>query len=112
MLSNNFKITPLFENLPHVVPDVPDRAIFLLQIMMLMALVFMLFYDRGAGDAVLKWSAVQALQALGRAVLVNGGTATMAGVGDVKSITDYGVWSVCLPLKTMLILLKRFSSEV
>ena len=98
--SNNFDITPLFANLPNVIPDSPDRAIFLLQTINVDGVRLRIFYDRGAGDAVLKWTAVQALQKLGRAVLINGGTITMAGVGDMKSVTDYGLWSICLPLKT------------
>ena len=89
--------TPPSFNLPNVIQDVPDRAIFLLQTISVDGVRLRIFYDRGAGDAVLKWSAVQALQSLGRAVLVNDAPISMAGVGGVTSVTDYGLWSICLP---------------
>ena len=90
---------PTFEKFSNVIPDISDRAIFPLQTIDVEGLPLRVFYDRGAGDAVLKWTAVEALQKLGRAVLVQAGSITMSGVDGVESVTPYGMWSICLPLK-------------
>ena len=89
----------LFENFDHVIPDVSERAIFPLQTIDVDGLPFRMFYDRGAGDAVLKWAAVEALRKLGRAVLIHSDPISMSGVGGLESVTHYGLWSICLPLK-------------
>ena len=89
----------LFENLDNVIPDVSDRAIFPLQTIDVEGLPLRVFYDRGAGDAVLKWAAVDALKKLGRAVLIQSGPISMSGVGGIESVTHCGLWSICLPLK-------------
>ena len=89
----------LFENFSDVIPDVADRAIFPLQTIDVDSLPIRVFYDRGAGDAVLKWAAVDALKKLGRAVLIQSGPISMSGVGGIESVTHYGLWSICLPLK-------------
>ena len=55
--------TPAYvEKFSNVIPDISDRAIFPLQAVDVEGLPLRVFYDRGAGDAVLKWTAVEALQ--------------------------------------------------
>ena len=90
---------PLFEKFSNVIPDVADRAIFPLQTIDVEGLPLRVFYDRGAGDAVLRWAACLALQKLNRAVLIQAESITMSGVGGVESVTHYGLWSILLPLK-------------
>ena len=89
----------LFQNFDKVIPDISERAIFPLQRISVEGIPLRVFYDRGAGDAVLKLAAIKALQKLGRAVQIRKGTITMTGVGGIDSVTKWGEWSICLPLK-------------
>ena len=89
----------LFKHLKNVIPDVRDRAIFPLQTIIVEGIRIRLFYDRGAGDAVIKATAIKALEKVRRAVLVKPGPIPISGVSDMKSVSEHGVYSICLPLK-------------
>ena len=93
-------VPPLFQNFDKVIPDISERAIFPLQTISVDGVSLRLFYDRGAGDAVLKLAAIKALQKLGRALQIRAGNITMTGVGGIDSITKWGEWSIILPLKS------------
>ena len=89
----------LFKHLKNVIPDNHDRAIFPLQTINVDGLRIRIFYDRGAGDAVIRWAAILSLKKLKRAELIRPGPIPISGVSDMKSVSDHGVYSVCLPLK-------------
>ena len=89
----------LFKNFENVIPDICERPIFPLQHISVEGTSLRVFYDRGAGDAVLKLAAIKALEKLGRAVQIREGNITMTGVGGIDSVTKWGEWSICLPLK-------------
>ena len=89
----------LFKHLKNVIHDNRDRAIFPLQTITVEGKRFRLFYDRGAGDAVIKWAAILALQKLKRAELIRPGPIPISGVSDMKSVSNHGIYSICLPLK-------------
>ena len=85
-----------FEN---AIPDIQSSGIFMLQTILVGNTKLRLFFDTGCGDIVIKKSAVDALSHVGRAHLEVPGPMTMSGVGDVKSITNHGIYSISLPLK-------------
>ena len=80
----------LFKNFEKVIPDISERPIFPLQQISVDGTPLRVFYDRGAGDAVLKLDAIKALERVGRAVQVREGNITMTGVGGIDSVTKWG----------------------
>ena len=90
---------PTGKGFSNVIPDVRYSAIFMLQTIKIGDVTFRLFFDTGCGDIVVKKSAMEALKRLGRANQEIPGPIPLSGVGDLKSVTDYGIYSVCLPLK-------------
>ena len=89
----------LFKHLKNVIHDTRDRAIFPLQTIIVEGKRFRLFYDRGAGDAVIKWAAIRTLQKLKRAERIRPGPIPLSGVSDMKAVSHHGVYSIALPLK-------------
>ena len=89
----------LFKHLKNVIPDTYDRAIFPLQTINVDGVRIRIFYDRGAGDAVIKWTAILALEKLKRAALIRPGPIPITGVSDMKGVSDHGVYSIALPIK-------------
>ena len=85
--------------LSNVIPDIQFSAIFMLQTIKVGDVSLRLFFDTGCGDIVVKKSAMESLKRLGRARLEVPGPISMSGVGDFKSSSSYGIYSVCLPLK-------------
>ena len=85
--------------LTNVIPDIRFSAIFMLQTIIVDGVTLRLFFDTGCGDIVVKKSAMDALKRIGRAQLEIPGPIGMSGVGDQKSSSEYGVYSVVLPLK-------------
>ena len=83
----------------NIIPDVRYSAIFMLQTITIDGITLRLFFDSGCGDIVVKKSAMDALKRLGRANQELPGPVSLRGVGDQKSTTDHGIYSVCLPLK-------------
>ena len=83
----------------NVIPDVQFSAIFMLQTIEIDGVTLRLFFDTGCGDIVVKKSAMEALKKLGRANQEFSGQVSMSGVGDQRSVSEYGIYSVCLPLK-------------
>ena len=94
----SFHSASVGRGLDNVIPDVRFSAIFMLQTIIVDGVTLRLFFDTGCGDIVVKKSAMEALQKVGRARLEIPGPIGMSGVGDHKSLSDYGVFSVCLPL--------------
>ena len=76
-----------------VLPDVSDRAIFMLQTINVGGKNLNVFYDSGCGDIVVKKSAIDSLIKMGRAKLEEPGPITLSGVGDHKSVCEHGIYS-------------------
>ena len=57
-----------------------------------------LFFDSGCGDIVIKKSAIDKLVGVGRAKQIVTGPLEIMGVGDQTSVSDDGIYSVCIPL--------------
>ena len=76
-----------------------DSAIFMLQTIDVEGKHLNVFYDTGCGDVVIKKSAIDVLLTLGRAKLEIPGPITLSGVGDHKSVCEYGIYSIRLPLR-------------
>ena len=83
----------------NIIPDIQFSAIFMLQTIKVGDVSLRLFFDTGCGDIVVKKSAMESLKKLGRARLEVPGPISMSGVGDFKSSSSHGIYSVCLPLK-------------
>ena len=98
-VSVSFPSASVGRGISNVIPDIRFSAIFMLQTIKVGDITLRLFFDTGCGDIVVKKSAMEALKRLGRARLEVPGPITMSGVGDFKSSSSYGIYSVCLPLK-------------
>lgn len=83
----------------NVIPDVSSSAIFLFQTIRVCNITIRLFFDTGCGDIVVRKGIMDKLVQIGRARQEVSNPVTMSGVGDVRSVDNYGVYSVCLPLK-------------
>ena len=57
-----------------------------------------MFYDTGCQDSVIKKEAIDKLELLGRASSQLSGPITLFGVGNQKSVSKHGIYSVKLPL--------------
>ena len=99
-VSDTAHSTTIERGVSNVIPDVHESAIFMLQTINIDGVTLRLFFDTGCGDIVVKKSAMDALQQLGRAKQEVAGSVSMSGVGDIKSVSDHGIYSVCLPLKS------------
>ena len=90
----------------NVLPDIPDRACFQLQTIKVEGLVkghsisrkINMFFDGGCGDMVISKPTVDYLMSIGRAKLLKPGPVYLTGVSDHTSISEYGWYSVILPL--------------
>ena len=90
----------------NVLPDIPDRACFQLQTIKVEGIVkghsisqkINMFYDGGCGDMVISKPTVDYLMSIGRAKLLKPGPVYLNGVSDHTSISEYGWYSVILPL--------------
>ena len=78
---------------------VTDSAIFMLQTIELGGQKINLFFDTGCGDLVIKKSAVDILLGLGKAKLEVPGPIVLSGVGNQKSVSDHGIYSISLPMR-------------
>ena len=83
----------------NVRPDVSSSAIFLFQTIRISNITIRLFFDTGCGDIVVRKAIMDKLIKIGRARQEVSNPVTMSGVGDVKSDNNYGIYSVCLPMK-------------
>ena len=79
-------------------PDIDECAIFQLQTIEIDGVRLNLFFDSGCEDMVVRKSAVDKLEGIGRAKQILPGPIQITGVGDQKSSCDDGVYSICLPL--------------
>ena len=80
-------------------PDITECAIFQLQTIDVDGSRINLFFDSGCGDMVVKKSAVDRLVGADQAKQVISGPLVITGVGDQKSVSKDGVYSICLPLQ-------------
>ena len=78
--------------------DVQDDTIFLFQTIKVGDVPLNLFFDSGCGDMVIRKDAVDILQQQGRATLLSPGPITFTGVGDKRSVSEHGTYTVRLPL--------------
>ena len=83
----------------NVRPDIRHSAIFMLQTISVEGISIRIFFDLGAGDLVVKKSIMDILVELGRARQEVPGPISISGVGDQESVTQHGIYSVCLPLR-------------
>ena len=79
--------------------DVYDNAIFMLQTIEVGGQLFNLFFNSGCGDMVVRKSAADCLEKLGRAKLEVTGPITLSGGGDQMSVCEHRAYSICLPLR-------------
>ena len=91
--------TSMSSGFSNLIADIRFSAIFMFQTISVGGVTLRLFFDTGCGDIVVKRSAMEALKRIGRANQEVPGPISMSGVGDVRSVTNYGVYSVCLPLR-------------
>ena len=78
--------------------EVTESAIFKLQTIEFSGVKLNIFYDCGCGDMIVRKSAVEKLAAINRAKQVVPGPIVLTGVGDQKTESVEGVYSICLPL--------------
>ena len=75
-----------------------ENSIFAFQTISVGNFLINLFFDSGCGDLVIRKDCCDKLNSLGRANLECPGPIVVHGVGNQKSICDYGSYSVKLPL--------------
>ena len=75
-----------------------EDSVFLLQTIQVENKKFNLFYDSGCQDLVSKKEAIDKLEVIGRASSQLPGPITLFGVGNQKSESTHGIYSVRLPL--------------
>ena len=75
-----------------------DDAIYMLQTIEVQGKTFNLFFDSGCGDLVCKMEAITQLAGMGRVKKVLDGPLTISGVGDNKTISKHGMYSVKIPM--------------
>ena len=83
---------------PRLMSDVIESAVFQLQTIEVEGISLNLFFDTGCSEMVVRKSAVQKLEGIGRAKQVIPGPLVITGVGDQKSVCEEGVFSIRLPL--------------
>ena len=79
-------------------PDISESAIFQLQTIEVAGMKMNVFFDNGCGGMIIKKSAAEKLKLIGRANQEAPGPLSITGVGDKKTISDDGIYSVCLSL--------------
>ena len=79
-------------------PPIHDSAIFLFQTIQFGGITMNLFFDNGCGDMVIRKAAVEKLVGLKMASQVVPGPLLITGVGGKRSVSEDGVYAVCLPL--------------
>ena len=77
---------------------IKESAIFLLQTIDVGGVKINIFFDNGCKGLVIKKSAADKLAEIGRAKQIFSGPLDITGVGDKKSVSEDGVYSICLPL--------------
>ncbi len=80
--------------------DLRESSVFLFQTIDVAGLKLNLFYDSGCGDLIVTKDAVDKLMQIGRAKQTSKGPIVLSGVGKQESISEYGNYSVRLPLQT------------
>ena len=75
-----------------------DVSIYMLQTIRISEDNFNLFFDNGCSDMVVSKRALDILIRLGRAVLISRKQSSMAGIGDLKTVSHYGRWRITIPL--------------
>ena len=75
-----------------------EMAIYMLQTIKIENIKFNIFFDNGCGDMVIRKSAVDVLERLGKAKNVEKGPLILGGVGDIKTICAHGRYQITLPL--------------
>ena len=78
--------------------EVIDSSAYILQTINIKGKRFNLFFDTGCGDLVCKKKAVSELEAMGMAELIVPGPIVLGGVGDLKTVSNNGVYKVDIPL--------------
>ena len=80
--------------------DISESAIFQIQIISIPGTTetLTIFFDGGCGGMCLSKSCVDKLSRLGRALKIIPGPLPIVGVNDQKSISEEGVYSICLTL--------------
>ena len=84
--------------LPNEVSDIKCRAIFLRQEISVGGVKLSILFDNGCGKSVLKKSAIDKLKAIGRARQTVPGPLELIGVGDKRTLSDYGEYAICIPM--------------
>lgn len=82
-----------------IAETIKESAIFMMQSIDVNGLQLNFMYDTGCGDMVISMSAIEKLMVQNRAKLDVPGPIIISGVGDNKTISKHGIYSVCLPLK-------------
>ena len=75
-----------------------DVSVYMLQTISISENDFNLFFDNGCSDMVVSKRALDVLIRLGRAVLISRKQSSMAGIGDLKTVSYYGRWRITIPL--------------
>ena len=76
-----------------------DNSIFAFQRIDIDGVRLNIFYDTGCGDLVISKEAVDKLKRLGRAKIEFVGPIVLNGVSNQESVSEYGIYSVRLPLE-------------
>jgi len=75
-----------------------EKGIFMLQKLEIEGESFNIFYDTGCGEMICKKSAIDKLARLGRASQIHPGPINISGVGNNKTVSKDGVYTVTLPM--------------
>ena len=79
-------------------PEITECPIFQLQTIEVDGIKINLFFDSGCGDMIIKKTVLDKLKSAGRAKQIIPGPMVITGVGDQKTVSVDGMFSVCLPL--------------
>ena len=82
-----------------IAETINDGAIFMMQSIDVDGIHLNLMYDTGCGDMVISRSAIEKLMAQSKAKLEMPGPIIISGVGDNRTVSEHGIYSVRLPLK-------------
>ena len=75
-----------------------DVSVYMLQTIRISEDSFNLFFDNGCSDMVISKRALDILIKLGRAVNISQKPSSMAGIGDLKTVSYHGRWRITIPL--------------
>ena len=75
-----------------------DASIYMLQSIAISQQNFNIFFDNGCSDMLISKKALDKFIQLGRAENISKEPSSMTGIGDLKTVSNYGRWRISIPL--------------